>query len=334
VLGFGDAGANADGNADAAADSAADSAQDALDDGFDACSLDPCGCRYPGPVTMTTHAIAICPAGMSTQLDAGFDADCIAGDAGANIFPIDCSLLCGSGASQCPILQDDAGFVLTCVTGCVGRLPDGYELTRVSADNAVKRWLAEVAQLEAASVHAFEILARELAAHGAPARLVRLARRAAADEVRHARSMRKLAIGTAAAAPAPSVFAGRVRSLEKVAIENAVEGCVRETFGALLATWQARAAGNARFRRTMARIARDETRHAELAWKVARWAEPRLGRAGRRRASAARRHAFDTLENHLSRAPDPDLVRDLGLPPPAKALTMARGLRAYLVDEL
>jgi hypothetical protein len=281
---------------------------------------------------MTTHAIAICAPGMSTQLDSGFDADCIAADTGANVFPLDCSQVCGSGASQCPILQDDAGFVLTCVTGCVGRLPDGYELTRVAGDNAVNRWFAEVAQLEAASVHAFEILEHELAAHGAPARLVRRARRAADDEVRHARSMRKLAIEGGAPAEAPRIFARRVRSLESMAIENAVEGCVRETFGALLATWQSGAAGNVRFRSAMARIARDETRHAELAWEVARWAEPRLGRAGRRRAAAARRSAFDALESHLSKAPDPALVRDVGLPLPAKALAMARGLRANLVD--
>jgi hypothetical protein len=98
--GIGDTGADADWNADVVADSAADSPQDAGDDGFDACSLDPCGCRYPGPVTMTTHAIAICAPGMSTQLDSGFDADCIAADTGANVFPLDCSQVCGSGAAS------------------------------------------------------------------------------------------------------------------------------------------------------------------------------------------------------------------------------------------
>ena len=53
-----------------------------------------------------------------------------------------------------------------------------------------------------------------------------------------------------------------MRELEAIAIENAVEGCVRESFGALLATWQAKTAGDARVRAAMKRIARDETRHA------------------------------------------------------------------------
>jgi hypothetical protein len=46
-----------------------------------------------------------------------------------------------------------------------------------------------MAQLEAASIVAFDRLARELDAHGAPAELVAEARRAKTDEVRHARTL-------------------------------------------------------------------------------------------------------------------------------------------------
>ena len=41
-------------------------------------------------------------------------------------------------------------------------------------------------------------------------------------------------------------------------------------------------------RRTFARIAADETRHAALSWAVARWAERRLDAAARARIAAAR----------------------------------------------
>jgi hypothetical protein len=61
------------------------------------------------------------------------------------------------------------------------------------------------------------------------------------------------------------------RSLEQLAVENAVEGCVRETYGALLATWQARAAAEPRVRAMMAAVAVDETRHAQLAWDLDAW---------------------------------------------------------------
>ena len=53
--------------------------------------------------------------------------------------------------------------------------------------------------------------------------------------------------------------------------ENAREGCVRETFGALIAMHQAERAGDPIIRRAMRRIAEEETRHAELAWEVASW---------------------------------------------------------------
>jgi hypothetical protein len=62
-------------------------------------------------------------------------------------------------------------------------------------------------------------------------------------------------------APAPPA-----RSLEELAVENAVEGCVRETYGALTAIWQARTAKDPSVAAAVRRIARDETRHAALSW--------------------------------------------------------------------
>ena len=69
-----------------------------------------------------------------------------------------------------------------------GRRPDGLHepaLDGASEPSAV--WLARAAHLEAASVEAFRRLRADLAAYGAPRRLLRGCSRAAADERRHAR---------------------------------------------------------------------------------------------------------------------------------------------------
>jgi len=131
-----------------------------------------------------------------------------------------------------------------------------------------------MAYLEAASVDAFEGMTRELVAHGAPARLRAGARRAARDEVRHARVTRNLAERAGGTVSPVRLQASRVRSLEEMAIENAVEGCVRETFSAAVAMIQAERATDMKVRHAMKRIARDETRHAELSWAVAQWLAP------------------------------------------------------------
>ncbi|MEJ7602112.1 MAG: hypothetical protein WKG01_29720, partial [Kofleriaceae bacterium] len=58
-----------------------------------------------------------------------------------------------------------------------GRRPAGLALPQRGAARSVAgAWLAEAAWLEAASIHAFLHLARELTAHGAPAWLVKCAR--------------------------------------------------------------------------------------------------------------------------------------------------------------
>ncbi|MHB8418802.1 MAG: hypothetical protein ACYDCL_12050 [Myxococcales bacterium] len=188
-----------------------------------------------------------------------------------------------------------------------------------------------MARLEAASVEAFRILARELRAHGARVGLRHGARRAAADEVRHARAMAALARRYHArplrarlgATPAP-------RSLEAMAAENAVEGCVRETYGALVASWQAGHAADGVVAKVLRGVARDETRHAELGWAVARWAEARLSAAARSRVVTARQDAFGALEGAVAEAVPVACVREAGLPPPQLARAMARSLAADL----
>jgi hypothetical protein len=192
------------------------------------------------------------------------------------------------------------------------------------------RYFAESAQLEAASVAAFRILSGELEAHAAPPELVAAAQAAARDEVRHARVTRRLARRYGRVVPHRRPSPRPVRALEAVASENAVEGCVRETYGALLAHHQAAAATDPDVRATMTRIAVDETRHAALAWKVAAWADARLDFEARGRIALARAAAVAELrEAWTGRVPAP-LTEVAGLP----TAEAARRMLAVLEEAL
>jgi hypothetical protein len=228
----------------------------------------------------------------------------------------------------------DGGTRVECIVACVGgRAPAGLLAAHAtSSGDSLGRFFAAQAHLEAASVPAFERLRDELAAHGAPAHLVRAAARAILDEKRHARMTAAIA-RRHGSGPAPVELCGnlpQVRDLEAIAIENAVEGCVRETWGALLATYQARAAADARVRTLMQSIAPDETRHAELAWAVARFAEPRLSRAARARVRDARRAALADVERAAAVEPSAPLVTRAGLPNAAAARALSRSFRMEL----
>jgi hypothetical protein len=212
-----------------------------------------------------------------------------------------------------------------CITG--RRPPSLLPSTSVRSAHPIGAFFAEAARLEAASVPAFRLLARELAAHGAPVRLVRAARSAAGDEVRHTRATAALARRYGArAVKARLGKLPRGRSLEAIAVENAVEGCVRETYGALVGLWQARAAGDPVVAAAMKGTAADETRHAELAWQVDAWAGPRLGRAARQRVAEARASAFAELRAEAARPVPAAQVALAGLPTPEVAARLLDGL--------
>jgi hypothetical protein len=177
--------------------------------------------------------------------------------------------------------------------------------------------------LEAASVPAFERLRVELRAHGAPKSLLRGIGRAVREERRHARTMHALAVRHGAAAwPRVPARATRRRNPFAIALENAVEGCVRETYGALVATWQATMAGDAGLVAAMQTIARDETRHAALAWRAHRWLAARLTPRQNRRVRTAIRGAVAELEAAACATPPPELIAGAGLPPPHVARAM------------
>jgi hypothetical protein len=173
---------------------------------------------------------------------------------------------------------------------------------------------ARAAWLEAASIHAFRRLARELRAHGAPSDLVSAARACARDEARHARTMARLARTHGAAIDRVRVDDVGVRDLEAIARENAVEGCVGETYGALLAVWQGEHARDAGVRDAMREIAPDELRHAALAWAVATWADGLLSEDARVRVRTARDDAARALADDARHEPHDEIARATGAP--------------------
>jgi hypothetical protein len=120
------------------------------------------------------------------------------------------------------------------------------------------------------------------------------------------------------------------RSLEAFATENAIEGCVRETYGALVATWQAREAGDPLVRAHMARIAKEETTHAALAWRADAWARGKLAKDARARVEAARAKAAGDLIDEVATAPDDTLTTIAGVPTAAVARRLACDLVARL----
>jgi hypothetical protein len=278
-------------------------------------------------------SILLGPCSRCVSLDAGS----IPLDGGA-ISPADCEKICGSPQDTCSIIRqpDGAPIALSCYhpsPSCslaAGRRPAGLVTSQEGQDQDTGAWLAAAALLEAASVDAFLVLRDELVHHGAPLSLVRAAERAAEDEVRHARVTAALARRFGASVRSPRVEKQPIRSLDEIAVENAIEGCVRETYGALVATYQARAAKDRIVRAAFARIAEDETRHAALAWKVAAWLDGKLDDEARARVREARRQAAEDLAATARVEPPREWIDDLGIPAAPAAATMADQLKASL----
>lgn len=141
-------------------------------------------------------------------------------------------------------------------------------------------WL-EDARMEHASIASFARFTLDLLAYGAPAELVEAAQRAALDEVEHARACFGLAARYSALdrGPAPLSAAGVqvAASLWDAALAAFREGCVAETVAALQARASLERARDPEVLRALTRIADDEARHAELAWRFVAWAMQRLG---------------------------------------------------------
>jgi hypothetical protein len=182
---------------------------------------------------------------------------------------------------------------------------DDSELTRALA----AAWL-RCALTEHASVAAFARLSLQLLSHGAPLELVAGAHHAALDEIRHAThclarahryTSRRFSLG------ALDVTGCLERpTLVELARLDVLEGCVGETIAAAVVAEQAARARDPELARELHGIAEDESRHAALAWRVARWALESGG-------SSVRCAVVDAFRSWRSPALDGDAPTPLAL---------------------
>jgi rubrerythrin len=254
-----------------------------------------------------------------------------------------CSGYCGGSMSfnSCEV-ETDAGYVgpafadvdagtaptvVDCYQDHTGRRPAGLVPQADAGARSVGEVLARAAYLEAAAVDAFRDLAGQLEAHGAPAALVKRLRRAAREEVRHARDVGALARARGGV-PAPvAVEETGPRSVLALALENAREGCVRETWGAACAVVQSERAEDPAVRALMQTIARDELGHAALSWDMGAWLATRLSEEERALVKEERARAVAELEDELAGALPEPWARALGVPSRAEARVIFASMR-------
>lgn len=209
--------------------------------------------------------------------------------------------------------------------GGIGRRPEGLVVADALGAHASGAFFARMEQLERAAVVAFARTEAELRAFGAPPHLVRDVIRARREEERHvqlaARWRARLGGERAAIAVSPS----GPRELEALARENAAEGCVHETWGAVLAAAHARGAAarahgldGSRTRgargellalaRDLERIAADEASHAALSHRLDAWARRELTSDARVRLDRARMGAIEDVRASVEDTWDEALV--------------------------
>ena len=284
------------------------------------------------PIRTVSNPSTLCPSG-TVVFPCGLPPELLL-DAGESIVDQTlCATLCQLptamfGSPYCSLATTPEGArSLNCQIPCPGgRRPEGFCDVALDGPETTGAWFARLAALESASVTAFDRMVFELTLHGAPADLIAGARAAVVEERRHT----ALTVGLARAfgrEPALPVTAPAApRPLAAVALDNAVEGCVRETYGALVATWQAAHASDPRVAAAMAVIADDETRHAALSWALHAWVAARLDAGARAALDRAMQAAVRALRQELAGDVGADLVATAGLP--------TREQQASLLDAL
>jgi hypothetical protein len=212
-----------------------------------------------------------------------------------------------------------------------GRRPDGLRQAAIEMDGSLATYFANAAHLEAAAVLAFERIGEELRAYGAPRELLARIAQAEKEERRHVVLTSALARRFGAEPPPAVAESTSHRTLFAIARENVVEGVVRETFGAAIAIHRARRAADEEVRETLAVIAADECRHAELSWDLHEWILTRLTEEERVAIEDARQGALRELADALDAAePAADVALLAGVPTRRDALRLFDAVSAVL----
>lgn len=166
---------------------------------------------------------------------------------------------------------------------------DLVDLTLQERVALTEHW-TRVGLMEHASVAAFARFTLQLLGLGAPMELVERSNAAQADETAHTSMAFALASAYAGSSLGPSALdlAGALPELDlrRVLADTIREGCVGETLAAVEAEHASKLARDPMLREALERVAADETRHAELAWRFVRWAAETGGDAVARFARA------------------------------------------------
>jgi hypothetical protein len=213
-------------------------------------------------------------------------------------------------------------------------LEPGLDLD-VETRAALARHWERGALLEHASIASFARFSLELLALGAPAELVLASASALADETLHAKLCFALAGAYAGhpVGPGPLSMSGVApeTDLARLVESAVVEGCIGETTAALEAALVARAVTDPIVRDVLERIAADEQRHAELAFRFVRWivgAHPELAAVAR--AVLLREERALDPERFSPKPAEEDAWLSLGVCPEA----LAHGLRSRALAEV
>ncbi|MFO0650517.1 MAG: hypothetical protein U0326_30120 [Polyangiales bacterium] len=224
----------------------------------------------------------------------------------------DCQRICGTAmgfpAFTCELAPTDGGrgVMVHCNYACgVGRRADGFRWDDGACDG-LGGWFAHVSALEGAAVAAFDRMADELRAWGAPDDLVAEAMRARADEVDHERRTAELA-ARFGATPVPFSVAepGRRSSKRPRSRTSSRGACARPTAPS--------SRGGSHGARATPRSPRrcassPKTRPATpRSWRVHAWMRTRLDDAAIARVEGHRREAIAALREEL-RGPLPTAV--------------------------
>ena len=149
------------------------------------------------------------------------------------------------------------------------------DLNDITRDALANAW-REDARMEHASIASFARFTMELLALGAPAEIIAASQSASLDEVQHAQLCFALTSRFSGQATGPGPLdmsaALRATSLAECAGWTVIEGCIGETIAALTARAQLEMVRDEETLRALSRIAEDEERHAELAWRFVAWA--------------------------------------------------------------
>jgi hypothetical protein len=156
-----------------------------------------------------------------------------------------------------------------------GARPDRARVSPEARARLAEEW-TKVGLMEHASIAAFARFTLQLMSVGAPADLIERSNAAMSDETLHARMAFSIASGYAGRDVGPGRLdvTGALEggSLREILINVIREGCIGETIAAVEAAEALEHAVDPVVRNALARISKDELRHADLAWQFVRWA--------------------------------------------------------------